>query len=186
MYCRSKATLPAGPLLAAIALCAIPALSAAPSLAQVPPAIAVPSGIAVLSFHAEGAQIYQCESVSGKKLEWQAREPIATLILDGETVGRHYAGMRWEHIDGSKFSWEHRDGSAVQGKVAASAPGATPDDIPWLRLDVTSESGGGAMYGMTAVQRINTKGGTAKGSCDSAGNYLSVPFSADYVFWGSD
>src|SRR2546421_10876903 len=29
------------------------------------------------------------------------REPIATLLLDGKTVGRHYAGPNWEHADGS-------------------------------------------------------------------------------------
>jgi hypothetical protein len=30
---------------------------------------------------------------------WTLREPIATLLLDGKTVGRHYAGPNWEHMD---------------------------------------------------------------------------------------
>jgi hypothetical protein len=32
------------------------------------------------------------------------------------------------------------------------------------------------------VQRINTRGGAMQGSCETAGTYRSVPFSADYVF----
>ena len=54
------------------------------------------------------------------KLAWAFREPIATLFQDGKTVGRHYAGP----------TWELSDGSAVVGKVAASAPGATPRISP--------------------------------------------------------
>ena len=140
--------------------------------------------IAVL--HGEGAQIYQCESDSHDQLVWQPREPIASLILDGDTVGRHYAGLHWGHIDYARFQWEHADGSAVQARIAASAAAASPDDIPWLRLEVTRQTGNGALYGVTAVQRINTRGGMARGSCEKAGSYLGVPFSADYVFWRED
>jgi len=32
------------------------------------------------------------------------------------------------------------------------------------------------------VQRINTNGGTAQGPCDNISTYLSVPYSAEYVF----
>jgi hypothetical protein len=147
-----------------------------PAVAQVstplPAAIAAPGEKTVATFHAEGAQIYECKAGSDGKLAWQAREPIATLLLNGETVGRHYAGPSWEHVDGS----------AVAAKVAARAPGATPNDIPWLRLEVTTQRGNGILYGVTTVQRINTKGGVAQGPCDSAGAYQSVPYSADYVF----
>ena len=41
------------------------------------------------------------------------------------------------------------------------------------------------MYGVTSVQRINTKGGMAQGPCDGAGTYQNVPYSADYVFLGN-
>jgi hypothetical protein len=186
MNYRSKATLSGALWLAAFFLCTAIFLSASRLLAEVPLVIAVLGEVPATSFHAEGAQIYRCESVSRSKLEWQPREPIATLILDGNTVGRHYAGLHWDHVDGSIFRWEHNDGSAVQAKVAASVSGATPDDMPWLRLDVTSQNHNGTLYGVTTVQRINTRGGMIRGSCDRAGEYLSVPYSADYVFWRED
>ena len=93
-------------------------------------------------------------------------------FVDGKTVGRHYAGPNWEHIDGS----------AVVGKAAGNAPGATADDIPWLKLQVTASRGNGVLTGVTTVQRINTKGGKFDGTCDKAGNFKSAPYSADYVF----
>jgi Protein of unknown function (DUF3455) len=55
----------------------------------------------MLTVHAEGAQIYECKANSGGKVVWQFREPIAALIADGKTVGRHYAGPSWEVADGS-------------------------------------------------------------------------------------
>ena len=148
--------------------------------AQVPSAIAVADGTAIVTLHAEGAQIYQCKPDSDGKspsqkdaLTWQFREPIASLILDGKSVGRHYAGPNWDYIDGS----------GAKGKVAASAPGATPDDISWLKLDVVDRRGDGILSGATTVQRINTHGGKLEGPCDKAGEFKSVPYSADYVFF---
>src|SRR5438874_10545989 len=124
--------------------------------AQVPPALAAPDQSAVATFHAEGAQVYDCKVGNDGKLAWAFREPIATLLLDGKTVGRHYAGPNWEHIDGS----------AVGGKVAGNAPGATPKDIPLLKLEVTASRGSDALSGVTTVQRINTQGGRHDGACE--------------------
>ena len=139
---------------------------------QVPDAIAAKGENAVATFHAEGAQVYECKAGSDGKLAWAFREPIATLFVDGKTIGRHYAGPNLEHMDGS----------AVVGKAAGNAPGATADDIPWLKLKVTASRGSGVLTGVTTVQRINTKGGKADGACDKAGSFKSVPYSADYVF----
>ena len=137
-----------------------------------PAAIAAPGETIVLSAHAEGAQIYECKMAGDDKPGWAFREPIATLLVDGKTVGRHYAGPTWE------FS----DGSAVTGKVAGNAPGTAPDDIPWLKLDVVAQRGSGVLTGATTVQRINTKGGKLDGACDKDGGFRSMPYSADYVF----
>jgi hypothetical protein len=58
----------------------------------VPASIDTPNVEIVALFHAEGAQIYKCSRDASQKLAWKAREPIATLISEGTTVGRHYAG----------------------------------------------------------------------------------------------
>jgi Protein of unknown function (DUF3455) len=145
------------------------------SAAELPATIDVPNAVIVATYHAEGAQLYECSLDAGRKL-WRFREPVASLISDGTTVGRHYAGP----------TWEHKDGSMARAKLAGSAPGATPDDIPWLRLDVVSQLGNGALYGVTSVQRINTRGGVATGACDEVGTFRSVPYAADYVFLRKD
>jgi len=74
------------------------------------------------------------------------------------------------------------DGSAVTGRTAGEAPGATASDIPWLKLAVISRRGEGVLTGITTVQRINTSGGQLTGACDKAGTLKSAPYSADYVF----
>jgi hypothetical protein len=152
-----------------LALSIVP-LSAAK--AGVPDAIADPDEASIATVHAEGAQVYECKADAGGKLVWQFREPIATLLMDGKTVGRHFAGP----------SWELADGSAVTGKVSGRAPGATPNDIPLLWLEVTLRRGIGRLTDVTTIQRLNTKGGVGEGPCERAGAFLSVPYSADYVF----
>ena len=154
-------------------------LLAAKISAQVPSAIVVPDGTVVATFHAEGAQIYECKLDSDNKSTsqvraptWQFCEPIAAFLVEGQSIGGHYTGPSWDHIDGS----------GVRGKVAASAPGATLNDIPWLKIDVSDHRGDGMMSNVTTVQRINTKSGVVQRPCESVGNYRSVPYSADYVF----
>jgi hypothetical protein len=141
--------------------------------AQIPDAIKASAGEApMLTIHAEGAQIYECKVDPTGKLNWQFREPIAALMIEGKTVGRHFAGPNWE-LD---------DGSAVSGKVMGRASGASAKDIAWLKLEVTSQRGAGQLTGASSIQRINTKGGMVEGACDQRGTFLSAPYSADYVF----
>ena len=146
----------------------------APSAAaEVPETIAARGETLIATTHATGAQVYECKTNSEGKLAWQFREPIATLMIDGKTVGRHFAGP----------AWEMADGSAVSAKVSAQAPGATANDIPLLRLDVAARHGSGLLSGVTTIQRLNTRGGRADAACDSSGTFLSVPYSADYAFY---
>jgi hypothetical protein len=147
-------------------------VSAAAAETPVPDAIAAPGEAIILTLHAEGAQVYECKAGSDGKLGWAFREPIATLMADGKTVGRHYAGP----------NWEYSDGSAVVGKAAGNAPGAAANDIPWLKLAVVSKRGNGVLSGITTVQRINTQGGKLDGACEKPGATRSAPYSADYVF----
>jgi hypothetical protein len=126
----------------------------------------------IATLHAEGAQIYHCKLNGEGKLAWQFREPVATLLQNGETVGRHYAGP----------SWEMRDGSAVSAKVTAQTPGATQDDVPLLLLEVTGSRGQGLLNDVSTIHRLNTVGGLTQGPCVTAGAFKSVPYSADYAF----
>jgi hypothetical protein len=137
-----------------------------------PAAFDVAGRVDVLTVHAEGAQLYQCEPDAGGRLVWTFREPIAALIRDGKTIGRHYAGPTWE-LD---------DGGVVKGKLSATAPGASPSDIPLLKLDVSEQRGAGAFAGASLILRLNTHGGALKGACVGAGEFHAEPYSADYVF----
>jgi len=47
---------------------------------------------------------------------------------------------------------------------------------------VIGASGAGALAGVTAIQRINTKGGQYGGACEQAGATFAAPYAADYVF----
>ena len=136
-----------------------------------PAAIAAPGETVVLTAHAVGLQLYECKPGTEGKLAWTFIAPQATLTMDGKVVGKHGAGPSWELLDGS----------GITAKAVANAPGATEDDIPWLKLEVTSHKGAGQFDGVTTVQRINTKGGVLKGSCDRERGE-GMPYEADYVF----
>ena len=141
-------------------------------VAAAPPALAAPGEAVVAIYQAVGAQIYQCKAGSDGKLTWTFREPVAALLSNDKTVGRHYAGP----------TWENADGSAVVGKAVANAPGATADDIAWLKLQVVEHRGNGVLTPVDTVQRLTTHGGKLEGACDAAGALRSVPYSADYSF----
>jgi hypothetical protein len=130
----------------------------------------------IATFHAEGSQIYECKPDTSKpagSLAWQFREPIATLLAGGQSVGRHYAGPSWELVDGG----------GVKGKTIKNTPAPGANDIPWLEVEVVNHLGkGGVLSEAVTVLRTNTRGGLAQGSCKTEGEYLSVPYSADYQF----
>ena len=78
---------PACTFLALSLLLPLPAIAA-----DVPDAIAAPGETLVTTAYAIGAQIYECKRDADGNFVWQFREPIATLFVEGKTVGRHYAG----------------------------------------------------------------------------------------------
>lgn len=100
------------------------------------------------------------------------REPVAALLEEGKTVGRHFVGPTWEFVDGSR----------VEGEVVTKAPGKTAKDIPWLKLSVKESPKSGLVAGATSILRIDTKGGVFEGACDNEGELHSEPYAATYVF----
>jgi hypothetical protein len=149
-------------------------LSTVEALAQMPSAGDGGGATVIVTLHAEGAQIYECKPDRSKAhvLTWQFREPIATLMIGGQSVGRHYQGPSWSLVDGGE----------VRGKVITSKPGATANDIPWLEIEVVERRNEGILSDATNVERVNTKGGMTQGQCEKAGEYISVPYAADYLF----
>jgi Protein of unknown function (DUF3455) len=134
--------------------------------------IAVNSGVPIAKLEAAGAQIYMCAKNAAGVLNWTFREPIATLVEEGKTVGRHFLGPTWEFADGSH----------VVGGVVSEAPGKTANDIPWLKLSVKDTPNSGLVAGATSILRIDTKGGVFEGACDNEGELHSEPYTATYIF----
>jgi hypothetical protein len=159
--------------LSALVGCLLVSPGSAPQAQQaLPDSIAALDSRPVMTVHAAGAQIYECTPDADGRPGWRFREPIAALFVNGVTAGRHYAGP----------SWQLSDGTFVVARAAASAPGATGEDIPWLKLAVVEGQASGRLAAVTVIQRINTRGGMLTGPCDTIGALRPVPYSSDYVF----
>jgi hypothetical protein len=148
------------------------AAAQAEGVQNLPATIAVNAGVPVAQLQAAGAQIYVCAKNAAGALNWTFREPVATLLEEGKTVGRHFAGPTWEFVDGSR----------VQGEVVSKAAGTTAKDIAWLKLSVKEPPTSGLVAGATSILRIDTKGGVFEGACDGEGELHSEPYAATYVF----
>jgi hypothetical protein len=144
----------------------------AESVENLPAAIAVKAAVPVAQLQAAGAQVYICAKNAEGALNWTFREPVASLLEGGKTVGRHFVGPTWEFVDGSR----------VQGEVVSKALGTTAKDIAWLKLSVKDPPKSGPAAGATTVLRIDTKGGVFEGACDSEGELHSEPYTATYLF----
>jgi hypothetical protein len=155
-----------------LALMGSVAAAQAEGIENLPSTIAVKGGVPVARLQAAGAQIYVCAKNAAGALNWTFREPVAALLEEGTTVGRHFVGPTWEFVDGSR----------VVGEVVSKAPGATAKDISWLKLSVKDPPKSGLVAGATSVLRIDTKGGVFEGACDSEGELHSEPYAATYVF----
>jgi len=171
MTCRRSRAVSCALALCACAALASPALSQTPALTP-PASFDVAGRVTLLTAHGVGAQIYECKPAAAGGNAWTFREPVASLIAAGLTIGRHYAGP----------TWDLAQGGSVKGKQAATAPGATTADIALLKLEVIEHHGDGPLNAATLVLRLNTKGGALSGPCDSAGELRPVPYSADYLF----
>lgn len=141
----------------------------------------------------KGYQIYECKAstTAPGSFAWQFQAPFAFLKADNGTNVIHSTGPTWLYTE---------DGSAIMAKVgqftqpdgtivpASATPNASA--IPWLRLDVTVHLGSTGLFSkVDQVQRLYTKGGIApSGGCNqgTANNHVirSVPYTAEYVFWG--
>lgn len=152
-----------------------------PAVQQVPERLMPAANEVVLqTLVASGVQIYQCqaEQDNPRLTGWAFVAPEADLFdAQGSLVGKHYAGPRWESLDGSR----------VVGSLKARVEAPRADAIAWLLLTARAEGRSGSFSRVTSIQRINTSGGNAPAAdaCtqESLGHRARVPYSADYVMF---
>jgi len=152
-----------------------PANESAP---DVPDAITVPSELGpVLFVRAAGSQIYTCAADSEGKYGWTLKGPDAELKdRKDKVIGQHIVGP----------TWKLKDGSEVTGKAIAHVDSLNSDSVPWLLLDVVSNSGKGALAKVTKIQRVHTRGGRpGNDACDEShkGEETKSKYTADYYFF---
>lgn len=148
--------------------------------AALPEAIRAPVGQkALMTQRGVGELTYECRAKKdmATQFEWAFVGPVATLMnADRKAVGKYYAGPTWEAMDGSK----------VTGKQVAISPAAA-GNIPLQLVKADAAMGEGTMKGVSYIQRLKTQGGVAPtATCDaaSASKRMTVPYEADYVFYG--
>lgn len=166
--------------LAALAAALLAAGAALPARAVAVPRALSPAAHESLYMHvgARGVQIYECRAGSGGHA-WTFVAPVAELFdAEGRRIGTHGAGPQWRFADGS----------LVTGRVAARAAAPEPDAIPWLLLQARAPYANDRLASVRSIQRVNTAGGQppAEG-CDATtvGTAVRVPYTADYLFYGS-
>jgi hypothetical protein len=145
---------------------------------DVPDAIQLPSGVhPVLFVHAKGSQIYSCLAGADGKYSWTLKGPDAELHdRNDKVVGQHSAGPKWTL----------KDGSEVTAKAAAHVDSLDSDSVPWLLLNVVSNSGKGQLAKVTVIQRVHTHGGMpGSDPCDESHKDTETKssYTADYYFF---
>jgi hypothetical protein len=136
------------------------------------PSLQPPAGLKILGQFVvgSGTQTYTC---SGGTFAG-ASVPEAQLFDGANRKVHHFAGPTWQ---------SESDGSLVTATPVANQP--VPGSIPQLLLEVKTHSGNGFLSSVTYIQRMNTFGGAAPtGSCTD-GQKASVPYNANYIFWGN-
>jgi hypothetical protein len=145
---------------------------------DVPDAIAVPAGLEVVLFaKGKGSQIYTCQAGADGKFAWTLKGPDAELRdRKDKVIGQHSAGPKWTL----------KDGSEVTGKAAAHVDSLDPDSIPWLLINVVTNSGKGQLANVNTIQRVHTHGGKpGNDPCDESHKDAESKssYTADYYFF---
>ncbi|WP_285681707.1 DUF3455 domain-containing protein [Actinoplanes sp. NBRC 103695] len=117
-----------------------------------------------------GTQTYTC---TGGKFTGSS-VPEAALFDGANRKIHHFGGPSWQ---------SESDGSLITAAPVANSP--VPGAIPELLLEVKTHSGQGFLSTVTHIQRMNTFGGVAPATACTDGQKVSVPYNANYIFWGN-
>lgn len=143
-----------------------------------PQSVMVPSGNKVaLETRGAGVLNYECRPTATGPYGWVLVSPKANLLdLSGKDVVAY---------SGPPATWTHIDGSRIVGtQVSVASNGEY--NLPLQLSRAEPSTGAGALQGISFVQRIKTKGGVEKTKpCTTmnAGEKLTLPYQADYIFW---
>ena len=131
-----------------------------------------PAGLKILGQFVvgTGTQTYTC---TGGKFTGSS-VPEAGLFDGANRKIHHFGGPSWQ---------SESDGSLVTAAPVANSP--VPGSIPELLLEVKTHSGQGFLSTATHIQRMNTFGGVAPSTACTDGEKASVPYNANYIFWGN-
>jgi hypothetical protein len=162
-----------------------PAVNAADPAAQadgflggpiaVPDALKPPAGNTLTSvFKASGVQIYGCTAGAWTLIEPAASLNGITLNPVRRVTALHFRGPSWE---------SDQDGTLIEGMTPVSAPSATPNSIPQLRVTAKTTRGTGVFGDVTFVQRLATVGGVAPAGTCTDGATHATPYRAIYRFF---
>jgi hypothetical protein len=146
-------------------------------VASIPEKFKAPEGyVELLKVHARGYQIYVSQRDNDGKLVWALKGPLAELFdSKGDVVGAHYAGP----------TWKLNDGSEVKGKMLEKADAPESGAIPWLLIEIVSNSGAGVLAKAKYLHRLATKGGQPPVDVGAEKSEAKSEYSADYYFYGS-
>lgn len=160
-------------------LVALPAAAAIAEPAGLAPALRAPPGEApAFALSASGAQLYRCSALTdaANAYAWVPTAPDVTLFEGAHGVARLAAQNQWESLD---------DRSSVSG-VPRRIQSGGPGNLPWETLAAVPTGDSGIFANVTAIQRVNTRGGAApQAPCNDAnlGEEARVDFTADYYFY---
>lgn len=145
-----------------------------------PDAVKVPAGHrVVMETVGVGEITYECRAKANAaaEFEWAFVGPKAALNdRSGKTVGSYW---------GPPATWQSLDGSKVSGAQVAVAP-AGAGNIPLQLVKANPATGDGSMMGVSHIQRVATRGGTAPAmpcNAGATGQRQVVQYQADYIFW---
>lgn len=150
-------------------------------------ALSIPDGgKLLLHAYAKGVQVYVCaqDPKDTSRYIWTLTEPIATLYDKDNyriQIGKHYLSST------GQATWQTTTGVTISAVKVQQAPPRDTASIPWLLLKTTSSSGFEPLRATTYVQRIQTHGGKpspAAANRAHKGQYLKVPYTAEYLFYG--
>ncbi|HTJ97774.1 MAG TPA: DUF3455 domain-containing protein [Rhodocyclaceae bacterium] len=147
--------------------------------AELPESIKLPAGNkVVLETVGVGLITYECREKkdAAGQFEWAFVGPDAVLNdRKGKQVGKYY---------GPPATWESADGVKITGTQLAVSPNGA-GNIPLQLVKANPTTGSGGWNGVTYIQRLETKGGTAPTSAcnaDTKGKKETVSYQADYLF----